>query len=215
MTTSGTTDSTLTARQIIQQAFDLLGIGGTTEANNFLVGLRSLNFMLKSWQADGCNLWRDKDAIVTWPADTPNGTLDPNFIDVFDVLWISGPTYERQLVRWEKGEYDTLPNKISAGNPTVYMVHKTRDGIQMYLWPVPTEETFLKCDVATILEDVTGLDQTLDIPQMWIECAYYSLADRLMPTFGTPNQQISTTALQLYSAMRDYDRPGSINMGPW
>lgn len=215
MTTSNTTNSTLTARQVIQQAFNLLGVAGTMSAKDFAVGLTSLNFMLKSMQSDGCNLWRDQDAIIDWPANTPSGQLDPNFIDVFDVLWVQDATYERILLRWEKGEYDLTPNKITAGSPTIYCVTRGRDALTMRIWPVPQVETFLKCDVATILQDVTELSQTIDVPQMWLECIYYNLADRLMPTFGMPNQQISSTADRLYSAMRDYDRPGSIQMGPW
>lgn len=215
MATSGTTNSTLTARQIIQQSFDLLGVGKTMNAGDFELGMRQLNFMLKSMQSDGCNLWRDQDALIDWPAATPSGTLDPNFIDVFDVLWVQDATYERILLRWEKGEYDLLPNKITAGSPTIYCVTRGRDSLQMRIWPVPQDETFLKCDVATIIQDVTELSQNIDVPQMWLECVYYNLADRLMPSFGMPNQQVTETANRLYSAMRDYDRPGSINMGPW
>ncbi len=218
MTTSGTTNSTLTVRQIINQALSLLGMlpaGGTPSAADANTSMTQLNFMLKSMQADGCNLWRDRDAIITWPANTTDGQLDPAFLDVFDVRWIAGQNYQRFLARVEKGEYDTYPNPSASGSPTTYCVHKERDQLRMYVWPVPTQISYFKADVSTIIEDVTALDQTIDVPQMWLECVYYNLADRLMPIFGTSNQQISARAAQLYSAMRDWDRPGSITMGPW
>ncbi len=218
MTTSGLTNSTLTARQVANQAMTLIGAlpsGGTMKAADAELCRVQMNFMLKSWQADGCNLWRDQDALITWPADTPSGELDPNFIDVLDVRWVQSGTYLRTLLRIERGEYNRLPNPIAAGSPTQYCVSRGRTTLTMRLWPVPQEETILKCDVTTIIQDVTTLDDNLDIPQMWLECAYYNLAARIMPIFGLPNPEISNTALQLYAAMRDYDRPGSVNMGPW
>jgi hypothetical protein len=67
MTTSGSIDFTLTAGDVVEEAFKLLGIKPaeqTLQDFESQDGLRTLNLMLKSWQAQGLHLWAAEEGIV-------------------------------------------------------------------------------------------------------------------------------------------------------
>lgn len=215
MATSGVITSTMTAREIGEESLILLGVlesGGTMNGNDGAMVLRRLNFMLKSWQADGVNLWRESEVAQVALAGQAETLLTPRPLDIQSARIVSG--YERTLARWERGEYDQIPNKSSLGIPTCYFLDQRLDATYVRLWPIQSEDMILKYTSARIIEDVTDLDQTLDIPQMWIECVFYNLAVKLYPAFGCERiAPIKEEADRLYSMMRDHDRPASIYMG--
>ena len=132
-----------------------------------------------------------------------------------------GVCFERWLARWERGDYDILPNKFSAGTPTLYVFIKTTGAPKMSVWPVPSEEITIKANVARVTEDVTAVDQEIDIPQEWAECVYFNLASRMAGTMATgrvdPRRegQVRNDAAEMYARMASFDRPGSYTFEPW
>lgn len=221
MATSGQITALLTVRDYVLAAMQLLGViapGDDIEADEADSAMRFMSSMLKAWQADGCNLWRDDEVDITWPADTPQCDLSPNVIDVISARYVQSTTYERWLDRWERGAYQSLPNKIAAGFPTMFVFIKTRGNPQMAVWPVPSSEITIRANVARVTEDVTDVDQTIDIPQEWAECVYYNLAARMAGTMGAnPNiaRDVNDKAREMYVRMSSFDRPGSYTMEAW
>lgn len=224
MALSGEISGTLTVRDIARTAMQLVGgplTNGEVTARTGELCVTILNGMIKSWQADGCNLWRLSDETVTFAADTPTVTLDPRVLDVMEARFYGGATYQRTLARWEWGAYRELPNKLSAGNPTCFTLNKQRLTIEMTIWPVPTADTIILYSGARVIDDVTDLSQEVDVPQEWMECVYYNLADRMLDvidvatTSPTTAQRINARAQQLYAKMLDFDRTGSTFMLPW
>jgi hypothetical protein len=219
MTTSGVITGLMTARDIVGEALALIGASAmdeTPSASAASQALRQLNWMLKSWQADGCNLWRDQDVTTTWPAAASEALLDINVLDVFSVRWVESATNERELTRWERADYARLPNKAAAGSPTIYSPVRDRDAVLLRLWPVPTAGGTLKYEIARVVEDVTDLDQTVDVPQEWTEAVFTNLAVRLLPLYREPTQSdalLKARADELYARMRDADRPASYFLG--
>lgn len=60
MTTSGTTELGYTVNQILEEAYDALGVaadGETLSGNLFARGKKSLNMLLRQWQGSGMHLW--------------------------------------------------------------------------------------------------------------------------------------------------------------
>lgn len=223
MSTSGQIGGKLTVRDVITTAMELLGTlapGDDLAGDEAVSGIRYLNYMLKSWQADGCNLWRDEEVEITWPAATAECELSPTVMDVISARYVQSTTYERWLARWERGDYQVLPNKISVGMPTLYVFIKTTGAAKMAIWPVPATQITIKADVARVTEDVTALDQDIDIPQEWLECVYYNLAARMAATMGTHNfpmvvADVNAKAQSLYASLSSFDRPGSYTFQPW
>jgi hypothetical protein len=170
VTTSGTISSTMQASEIVAAAMQELGVlsaGEAPDGEELELGLRSLNWMLKSWQAKGYNLWRETNGTVTLAPGENYGQLDPNIRDVTSARAIVGTGYERQMFRWGREQYQQLPNKLTPGSPTIYYPEKHRDSIWLYVWPVPTDETILVLDYVRVIEDVTDGAQTVDLPPAW------------------------------------------------
>lgn len=221
MATSGTIDSTMTAGEFMtlaMQEIGALGAGETPTGDEYEAMLPRLNFMLKTWQAKGCNLWRETNGTVTIPADTASGELDPRVIDVQAARVVTGNN-EIQMQRWENGEYRQIPNKAQTGTPIAFYIDKQRDAVNMYVWPVPAAETTIKIDYARVIEDVTATTDNLDVPQQWIETVYMCLAARCAALFGATRVdpatvgEIKQRAAELERDLLDMDRPASIMFG--
>ena len=221
MATSGVITSTMTAGQMMMlamQEIGVLGAGETPTGEEYESMIPRLNFMLKTWQAKGCNLWRATTGTVTITADTASGELDPNIIDV-QAARVVTTNNEIPMQQWGNGEYRILPNKAQSGRPIAFYVDKQRDAVNLYVWPVPTANTDIKIDYARVIEDVTATTETLDIPQQWIETVYVNLAARCINLFGAtrldPNTaaEVKQRAAEMEAELLDMDRPASIMFG--
>lgn len=214
--------STLIASEVIAQAMTELGVlasGETPTGEETELGLRSLNFMLKSWQARGITSWRDQTGTATITANNPTVTLSPYAIDVTEVRVVQAPGFERPLQRWEPAQYLQVPNKATPGYPTAYTVTKTKDSIALEFWPVPQANTAFNYSYARVSEDVTQAADEIDVPQEWLEAVYVGLAARLAQPFGVTRTDPATTqiiiqrALSLENELYNADRPASLYMG--
>lgn len=224
MATSGDISGTLTARDIARMAMLLIGgplENGEVSEEDGLTITTTLNYMLKTWQNQGCNLWRLSDEEVTFLAYERTVILEPRVLDVMEARFDYGPTYQRQLARWEWGDYRALPNKNAEGYPTCYTLNKQRTYIEMTVWPVPQYDTVILYSGARVIDDVNDLNDEVDVPQEWIETVYTCLAERLIPIYGIDTlqpavaQRVTARAQALYSQMLDFDRTGSVFMTPW
>lgn len=219
MTTSGTISATLVARQIVTRAMQklvIVALGETPTSDEMTDGVTELGLMLKSWQTD-VNLWREEELTLT--ATTPETTLDPRCIDVIEAR-LATP-YERPLARWEWGHYLTIPTKAQVGSPSCYTVRKQRDSLTLLLWPAPSvsRPASIIYTAARVIEDVTDPEQTIDVPQEWLEAIVLQLAGRLAPSYGESAMSayagFAPRAELLLTQMRDLDRPASYSMGAY
>jgi len=217
MATSGVTTGTMTAREIAQDAYELLGVygaGQTMSADDGALALRRLNNMLKTWQTDSVNLWREADRSFVTVAGQQTYTLSPRPLDVMEVR-LQDSNYQRPLGRWEVGDWANLPIKTQQGIPTVYYPNRQRDTLALSLWPIPNKVYTVYYTADRVVEDVTDLEQDIDAPQEWIECVIYNLALKLYPSFGLSTRigEIREEAGRLYGMLRDFDRPSSFFFG--
>lgn len=221
MPTSGDISGTMTARDICRQAMLLIGgplADGEVSSEDGLTMMTALNFMLKSWQADGCNLWRLTDESLIVPADTATVQLDPRVLDVMEARYVDSTTYQRTLARWEWGEYRALPNKIAVGLPTCFSLNKQRTAIYASFWPVANADILIAYSGARVIDDVNDLNDEVDVPQEWIETVFTCLAAKMIPYFNidalSPGvaQRVTQRADALYERLLAFDRPGSTYM---
>lgn len=219
MATSGAISSTVTAGDVANAALEEIGVlaaGESASAADGQKALTVLNWMLKTWQADGLQGWRDADMEVVWPAATESATLDTNVHDL-DAVRFRSNGYDRLLTRYSDLEYAAIPNKSQAGDPLIYHLNKTRDTLKMKLWPVPADATTLYCDASRVVEDVTALSQNIDAPQEWTETIVLCLAARLISSFRVDPQiaaDVKERALTLYDRLSGFgNEPGSVFFG--
>jgi len=222
MTVSTSIAFNMTARDMVEKALRLINVLGKTEnvsAEDGEDARITLNMMLKTLEADGCNIWRQQESTVTFGASVGTVTLDPRVVDVIEARCVRATNSELPLGRWERGQYITIPNKAATGIPTAYYFQKNRDAVTLTLWPVPYVSTVINFTAARVIADIVELSDTVDVPQEWLECIVYMLADRLAIEWGSvivnsaAAARVKDRADALYSVMRDFDRPGSITMG--
>jgi hypothetical protein len=217
MTTSGVTAWSLTARDMVKASLLELGVissGEDPEASEMEDCLVRFNGMLKSWQ-NTTNLFRETTAnIVTTPA-TASVTLSAGIRDVSSVRFVQSATIDRLLYPMGRTDYLSMPNKTTAGSPTMYYLSRQRDAAVLYLWPVSATAATLRIDYSRIAETITDQSETVDVPEEWQETVILGLAERCIGMFGTSRLDPATAANvrqragALYSQMLDSDRPDS------
>jgi hypothetical protein len=217
MATSGTTAFSLTARDVVTDALDENGIiplGDAPTADEMDKCIRRLNFMLKSWQMQGI-LWKQETISDAGTADTATIALDAFVRGVNGVRYVESATNERSLTRWERDDYQILPNKAASGTPTIYYVQRAEDGLVLYVWPVPTANFTLKLDIDRKMDTVTDANETLDVPEELMETVMANLALRCCAIFQKePTAELVARARGLEREMLDNYRPASFFIEP-
>lgn len=198
MATSGSTDLTLTSRQIIAHALSLLQVtasGETPSAADAATGLQSLELMLKSWGAVP-HLWLETEGSLVLTTGTASYTL-PDDVDTVSSVRRRTTSIDTPLIEYSRQEYFDLPTKSAQGTPVSWYVDKQRTTMVLYVWPTASASvaanTTLEYTYQRIIQDVDDLDNEADMPQEWLETIAYGLARRLGPIFGlagNPNFQV-------------------------
>lgn len=216
MTTSGTTDFSLTARDIVTTALEengIIALGTEPTADELAACIRRMNGMLKTWQGQGI-VWKQETITQAIDADEASVELPAYVRGVNGCRYIESATNERQMRRFERDEYYSLPNKAAAGTPTVYYYARRTAADVLYVWPVPSANYSLKLDIDRKLDTVTNAGQTVDIPEELTETVYSALAVRCAGVFGAEiTQELDRRAAILERQMSDNYRPASYFMG--
>lgn len=214
MATSGVTAWSLTARDIITTALvnelAVIPIGEDPEAQEAALVLSNLNYLMKS-ATNGSHL--ESLGTVTIPANSASGSVAGDVQEVISARLVTGAT-ERDLSRFERDEYLSIPNKAASGTPTIFYVSRQRDDAVMYVWPVPVQETTVNISYIRIPETITDLSQNVDFPSEYIPALTAMLAVRSAGAFGeTPSPELVARANMLWREMEDNQRPVSYFMG--
>lgn len=213
MATSGVTAFSNTAREYITQALRearIISSNGTPKASEMTDMIFRLNAVLKSWQANGVNLWRETNGTVTIPGAQASGTLPVGVRDVTSARLVLSATNERPLAQITREEFNEIPNKAAVGSPSCYYVSRQRDAAEIYVWPVSSTDMELSVDYDRVVETVTNETQTIDLPEEWADLLVATLAVRACQMFGaTLDAELAARYQRLELAMFDSDRPKS------
>lgn len=222
MPTSGQTSGLYSVHQIVIAAMQDLGLlraGDVPEPEDAEMAMERLNWMLKDWQASGCNLWRDTQGELDFIAGQASQPVVPRALDIIEARVVLPGGSERPLSRWEPEEYRLTPNKAARGTPTCFMFDLGLNSGTLTLWPVPSAETTVRFTYARVIEDVTALSQSVDVPQEWTKAVWKNLAADCVNVFGAtrvdPGAAAAVTAEAgaLAEKLFDFDRPSSVFMG--
>lgn len=209
--------ATKTAQDIITSALRKAGIlpwGEAAQSNDASAALDELNLMLKGWQNMGYNLWTVTSGSLTPVAATASYTLSPvRPLRILSARWRDGT----DLPMWEmtRSEYDDLPNKSATGTPTSFYYDRQREAATFYVWPAPSTVTTqtIEFTYERELEDITDVNDTLDMPGEWWEAVVYNLAVRLLESAPVSQKPPSfyQRAERLLSDAGAFDREGSVS----
>lgn len=213
MPTSGSTDYSLTARDVITYALKLIreiDATATASGSDAKDGLVALNLMLKGWQMTGPDVFRNTIGTVSLVGGQASYSLPTNVHAVMEARYRSAAGIDLPMIELGREEYLELPLKSSAGIPTQYYVDGQRAGKVLYLWPVlaaATTET-VQYTFQRKFEDVDTLNEEIDVKQEHLEAVVYNLADRLLDIYGKDQPRITQRAMMLKQVAMDSERPG-------
>jgi hypothetical protein len=214
MTTSSTTAWSMTARDHVVQALKkgrIISSGEVPTADEMADCTVEFNGLLKSWGAKASNLWRDVTAPATVDAGNPEVALEDDVADVTAVRVVISATNQRQLFRWERDQYQMLPNKAASGSPTIYYVSESIGAPSLFVWPVPPADTTLSIDYLRMPETITDPGQTVDFPERYQEALYTNLAVNCWGLFRDedPPAWLTAKAAILERELLDASRPAA------
>lgn len=222
MTTSGSTNYSLTALQVIDYALkkiNLVGRGQSTPAELSDGALLELNVMLKEWMKYD-SIWRLTDTSVTPTASTASISLSTaNPYRVIDVRFRNSSSIDTPMTELTRQEYYDIPVKTSTGYPTSWYYDPQRASDTLYIWPVLSSvstET-IRFTYQRRYEDVDALANEIDVPQEHLSVVGYNLAARLADEFGKTGphvDRIIARAEMLLQDALDADRPEIIRFVP-
>ena len=200
-TTSGTTtfDKTFSIDEIIEEAFERLGIQDVT-GYHLKSSRRSLNIMLQEWGNRGIHYWEidetnidliegqveykffrastDGTSAVTTPTNGIYGVSD-----VLEAQLRSNRTQTTQsdspMTKVDRSTYAAFSNKLSKGTPNQYWVQRFNDHVSLSVYPTP-DSTSASKDMHIYyikrIQDVGAYTNATDLPFRFVPCMVAGLA---------------------------------------
>ena len=199
MTTSNSTDFSVTRDDLIKGALRLcgaLGVGETPSPDQVSEAAVALNMLVKSWEADGMPLWARTDYYLPLTLGTLGYTFGlgqtipiPKPLKVLQaVLHDTSSNVDIPMRIITKDEYLRLGNKTIKGQPIQIYYDPQRDSGTLYVFP-PADQTSvtykqIRLTYQKPFEDFDIATDTPDFPQEWYEALKYGLATRLAGEYG-------------------------------
>lgn len=197
MATSGSVDFSLTATQLLTEAYRMIGVvalGDSMSTNQGTQGMTVLNLMLKSW-ATNPRLWLKTEGSVVLTATTQSYTV----ATARRILSMRRRTssLDTPMTELAREEYFDLSNKASEGMPVNWYFDPQRAARTLYIWPVASTaiaaSTTLRYTYQRVIEDIDALSNDFDLPQEWLEAITYNVAVRLARYVNQPSGSDAAT----------------------
>jgi len=174
MATSGSRNFALDVSDVIEEAYELIGLEMRT-GYDARKARRSLNVMFQDWMNRGVNLWTVNEVNLTLTSGTDTYALNAYDVDLMEVaIRRSGIDYTMDRITRE--DYLNIPNKTQTGRPTqIYFERSSTPSIK--LWPVPDNSTDVLVSYRVQrIEDADSLTNDVDVPSRFIPCMVSGLA---------------------------------------
>ena len=173
---------------LIEQALGKVGaltLGEVMSAEQVLQGARVLNSMIKHWQSKHIHLWTIQEHTESAvAADSFALPTDPGVIAIDRAAYLNDTTEEPiKIISYR--EYKEIPDKDTAGNPTVICVAPEANPTA-YLYPVPDTALDIKLSLITRLKDWESNTESGGFISVWGDALVYGLASRLADDYGLP-----------------------------
>ena len=181
MATSGTQTFELDVSDIIEEAFDRLGIELRT-GYQAKTARRSLDLLLQEWSNRQVHLWKMILTTQALTASTATYTQGAEVLDITDVV-LRRDGVDTTMHRLSRAEYQTRPNKTTTGRPNQYWFERLLTPV-IHLYPTPENSTdTLRFYAMERIEDVSTSQNTLDIPSRFLPALTSGLTYKLAIKF--------------------------------
>lgn len=173
MATSGTREFTLDVAEIMEDAFERVGLEMRT-GYDARRGRRSLNILFQDWGNRGVNLWTVQAVSTPLVVGQASYTLDSDDVDIAESTIAVG-SIDYPLTRMTRSDYAGIPNKLTQSRPTQVYVERTAP-MRITLWPVPSAASTLTTYRIRRIQDVESSGNNVDLPARFIPAAVSGLA---------------------------------------
>jgi hypothetical protein len=223
-----TADLKLTAADIVTEALELLGVlaeGDTPSAAQYTSSLRTLNNLIKMWQAD-TQIFAQGEYTLDLVASQAQYTLDVSSVGYIPmsiqnaVLYHSTDFNEIPLRPLTQEEYYSLTDKTTESRPTQYFFKRNPVEVAATIdfWPVPEDTTYdVKLWIQYPYRDIDASVDDVWFTQEWYMALSWMLAALLSPKYGIHIQerdQLMKTAEDFYFTASTWDKDGSMFLQP-
>lgn len=205
-------DFNSTRNEIFQRAFRIVGalpLGQTLDGDQTAQAVQVLNDLIKSWQAKNVFLWTLQYLTFNTVVGTASYSLDDDPAVMWvDKAWITISSRDTELDSLSFRQYQDIPDKTNAGDPTFYCVTNAHTPT-IYLWPTPNAVRAIKYLGITRLKDADSAAGTLDFPVRWTNAITYALAYELSNEYKLPLNErnfLKTQAETEFSIAKRSDR---------
>lgn len=206
--TSGVSEFNPQIDDIIEEAFERTGVGGTRTGYQLRSARRSLNLMFQEWANRGVHLWKVKLAKVplvegqaeyNYASDTENFPQDLD--SVLEAYYRNNSDttapQDISLTKIDRSAYSATPNKLAKGTPSQYYVdRKINPSIFLYTTPsssvssTSTPSSFQLCFYYLAkIQDVGSYNYTADVVNRFYPCMMSGLAYYLSQKFSPERSQ--------------------------
>jgi len=220
-----TVSYTLSASEIIEKAFHILGKASEGEAMTsrmYSDGLSSLNLMIKTWESQP-HLWTQTEGTLVLVAGQAAYPIDPKPMRISSVRRrLNG--IDTPMNEFSRQEYFDQPNKTQSPSvPVSYYYDPQQATGTLYLWPAPSSLAVSQYSVNYTywrrMSDVNATSDDPDIPQEWQEALVWNLASALETEYPVNDPRLATKidqrAALLYGELKAFDNePASIYLQP-
>jgi len=192
MTTSSSTDFTVTRNQLIEGALRICGVvapGETPTTAMYTGASEALNMLVKAWQSDGMPLWAMSEYTITLTDAVNSYTISPKLLKVTQALNRNTDTNIDIPMRIvTRDEYNRLGNKTTSGNPIIVWCNPNLDDTTVKVFPTPTAvEAADNTIILTYQKEFSDFDASTDTPEFpkeYFDALKFALASRLSYEYG-------------------------------
>ena len=215
MTTSGTTDFTLDIADVIDEAFERVGVEMRT-GFELRSARRSLNLLFAEWANRGVNRWTIKQTSVPTVVGQIEYPLGADTVDILSAT-LRRDNVDLNMIRLSRDEYLNLPNKDTQGRPSQFYVDRQIDPV-LKVWFAPDRVTdTIIYDRLTRIQDAGSYTNTADMPFRFYEPMVAGLAAKLAVKYAVERVQLLTSLYEeafRLAAEEDRDR-ASLRVEPF
>lgn len=201
MATSGSYNFGMQRDDIITEALEICGaiaIGETPTDDHIASAARTLNLLVKAWQADGLQLFRRKNYTVTLVASDKDyvfgtgGTVTEVPTRILHVFRRTSDDQDIEVSLLSDQEYQTMTAKSIESNPvTSYYYDYQGTYGTLYVWPTPktgVTDTLIVRGERPIYDFDSATDDA-DVPNYYFMALVYGLAMAMLPKWGVEEMQ--------------------------
>lgn len=198
MTSSGTTEFTLQADDIIRRSYSRLG-QNTPSGFDMRQARVALNLLLQEIGSRTVLLFAtERGSFETIPGSS-SYILPTDAVDVQDVMCVEGDL-EIPMTPYSQSDYQRLPLKNMRGRPVNYFSDRNVGTAVIRLWPVPDRVYTISFYKIRRLQDVGEYQNTLDVPVKFLPAIVSGL------TWSLADEKFQAAPAEMNAAMRETER---------